>query len=227
MKKLILLTLIIFLTIGLNAQSLIPIKYGVKVGLNISDIISTPIDGVKNITSTSKAGITGGFYIEIALNDKWYINPELVYSQKGISFEYDYTQDYNTNNRQDYSTENNLSLTYVEVNPIISYKANNKFSLNIGPSVAFLIGSKYSYKQNPTNQHTLSDGELNEETLDVGLNFGGTYYINEHLLINSKLYTGFMNVGEISRPIDLRKDPSTPSYTLKNRTILFSFAYLF
>ena len=65
--------------------------------------------------------------------------------------------------------------------------------------------------------------------LDVGLNFGISYYINENLLIDSKLYTGFMNIGEISRPIDLKEDPTPnpPAYTLKSRAIVFSLAYLF
>ena len=39
MKKSILITLITLLTIGLNAQSLIPIKYGIKAGVNIANII--------------------------------------------------------------------------------------------------------------------------------------------------------------------------------------------
>ena len=227
MKKISLITLLACLTIAASSQSLLPIKYGIKAGLNIANIISTPTDEVKNITSSSKIGITGGFYMEIALNDKWYINPELVYSQKGASFNYDYTQDYNTNNRQEYSTTNDLSLVYAELNPMISYKANNKISLNIGPSVAFLMSSNYLYTQDPTNQHTLSDGEFKEEAVDVGLNFGVSYYINENLLIDSKLCAGFMNIGEISRPIDLNEDPPTPAYTLKNKAIALSLAYLF
>jgi long-subunit fatty acid transport protein len=229
MKKSILITLITLLTIGLNAQSLLPIKYGIKAGVNIANIISTPIDGVKNITTSSKIGITGGFYMEIALNDKWYINPELLYSQEGASFNYDYTHDYNTNSRDEYTTTNDLSLSYVKLNPTVSYKASDKLSLNLGPSVAFLMSSNYLYTQNPTNQHTLSDGILYEESLDVGLNFGISYYINENLLIDSKLYTGFMNIGKISRPIDLKEDPTpnAPAYTLINRAIVLSLAYLF
>ena len=227
MKKSILLILITLLTIELNAQSLIPTKYGIKAGLNIANIISTPIDGVKNITTSSKIGITGGFYMEIALNDKWYINPELLYSQEGASFNYDYTHDYNINSRDEYTTTNDLSLSYVKLNPTVSYKASDKLSLNLGPSVAFLMSKKYLYTQNPTNQHTLSDGEFNEESLDIGLNFGFSYYINENLLIDSKFCAGLINIGEISRPTDLKEDPSTPAYTLKNRATVLSLAYLF
>ena len=225
MKRLILHILIIFSTIGLNAQSLLPIKYGLKAGLNIANIASTPSEGVKNLESSSKIAISGGFYMEIPLTDKWYINPELVYSQKGASFEYDYIQDYNINNRQKYSTTNNLSISYIELNPNISYRASHKVSLNLGPSISFLMSPNYSYAQDPTNQNSLSDGELNEETLDVGLNCGLSYYINDHLLIESKVYSGFLKMGEVSRPIDLKKDEA--SHTIKNSAFVFSFAYLF
>jgi len=227
MKKITLLTFIIFISFGVSAQSLLPTKYGIKVGANIANISSTPNQGVKNIDNSPLIGVAGGFYMEIALNDKWYINPELVYAQKGASFDYDYTQDYNINNRQEYSTTSDLSIAYIELNPTISYKASHKVSLNLGPSVAFLISSNYSYTQDPTNQHTLSDGEFHKESLDIGLNFGFSYYINENLLIDSKFYAGFINIGEISRPIDLKEDPPTPAYTLKNRATVLSLAYLF
>ena len=227
MKKITLFTLIAFISFGVSAQSLLPTKYGIKVGANIANISSTPNEGVKNIDNSPLIGVAGGFYMEIALNDKWYINPELVYAQKGGSFDYDYTQDYNINNRQEYSTTSDLSIAYIELNPTISYKASHKVSLNLGPSVAFLISSNYSYTQDPTNQHTLSDGEFHKESLDIGLNFGFSYYINENLLIDSKFYAGFINIGEISRPIDLKEDPPTPAYTLKNRATVLSLAYLF
>ena len=230
MKKISLITLLACLTIATSAQSLIPTKFGIKAGLNFSSLSISSIEGVQPTVNSSQIGISAGACIHIPLSDKWYMNPELVYSQKGASFNYDYTQDYNTNNRQEYSTTSNLSIAYIELNPTISYKASHKVSLNAGPSVAFLISSNnYSYTQDPTNQHTLSDGEFNEESLDIGLNFGISYYINENLLIDSKLYTGFMNIGGISRPIDLKEDPTPnpPAYTLKNRAIVFSLAYLF
>jgi hypothetical protein len=79
MKKITLLTIVALLSFGANAQSLLPTKYGIKVGLNIANVTSAPNEGVKNIETTPLLGVAGGFYMEIALNDKWYINPELLY----------------------------------------------------------------------------------------------------------------------------------------------------
>ena len=98
MKKTIILTCISLLTTGLNAQILLPNKYGVTVGANISNINSNPNDGVENLDNSALIGVAGGFYMEIALNDKWYINPEVVYSQKGASFDYDFIHNYEINN---------------------------------------------------------------------------------------------------------------------------------
>ena len=142
MKRIILLTLI-FLSIGVNAQSLLAIKYGIKVGANISNIASTPNKGVESIDNSALIGVAGGFYMEIALNDKWYINPEIVYAQKGASFDYDFTHDYDVNHRDEHNTTNELKLAYVELNPTISYKTPYKIALNFGPSVSYLIQSDY------------------------------------------------------------------------------------
>ena len=232
MKRISTLTFIALFSLGLNGQSLLPTKYGIKAGINIANVSSTTNiltsekgDPTKNIETSALIGFSGGFYMEIPLTDKWYLNPELVYSQKGSSFKYDYSHPYNTNNIQDYSTSNNLSLTYIELNPTFSYKINYSISLNSGPSFGFLISKAYEYKQDPINQHSLTDGEFNEETIDLGLNCGLSYYINESLLISSKIYTGFLKAGGISRPIDIKWNEN--SHTLKNNTFSFSVAYLF
>ena len=60
MKKLASILVLAFFTIAVSAQSLIPIKYGIKVGTNISNIISTPNEGVTNIETSSQIGISGG-----------------------------------------------------------------------------------------------------------------------------------------------------------------------
>lgn len=225
MKKITTLTFITLISLNLNAQSLLPIKYGIKAGANITNINSTAREGIANIDNSALIGLSGGFYMEIPLTDKWYLNPELVYSQNGSSFKYDYTQDYNTNNRQEYSTNNNLNLTYLKLNPTFSYKINYKTSLNAGPSFGFLISNAYEYKQDPTNQHSLTDGEFEEETIDVGLSYGWSYYISEDFLISLMGYTGLIKTGEINSPIDIQEEKT--SYTIKNDAFVFSLAYLF
>ena len=237
MKKIASILVISFLTIATSAQSLIPMKYGIKFGVNISNIISTPNEGVKNIETSSQIGIAGGFYMEIALNDKWYIKPELIYSQKGASFTYEYTHDYDNNNRDLHNTSHELKLAYVELNPIISYKANDKFSLNFGPAVSFILTPDYDIlidKGENDDHSELPEGTYIEETIDVGLNLGLSYYLTDKFLINSRVNSSLMKAGTVSKITNSGLVNETPTnspeiniYEIKNSIISFSIAYLF
>ena len=228
MKKSILITLITLLTIGLNAQSLLPTKYGIKVGLNFSSLSISSIEGVKPTVNSSQIGIAAGACVYIPLSDKWYINPELLYSQKGASFDYDFTHTFG-NDKESYETTNQLTLSYVELNPTISFKASDKLALNFGPSISFLIGEKYS--QNPAKFNLndslslITDGLVKAATLDIGLNLGLSYFITENFLVDARVYTGFMKASEVTQPY--KGEVPDPDYTLKNKAIVFSLAYLF
>ena len=236
MKKIASIIALSFLTITSSAQSLIPMKYGIKVGANISNIISTSNEGVKNIESSALIGISGGFYMEIALNDKWYINTDLMYTQKGASFDYDFTHDYvlNQGERDEHNTSNELKLAYIDLSPSISYKASNKLSLNIGPSISFLIQSDYITNETNNseiaNHEELEDGLYTEESLDVGLNVGLSYYLTENFLINGKVNTGFMSIGEVSKETNTggaSNETQKNIFDLKNNGIVLSIAYLY
>jgi len=242
MKKITLLTIIALLTLGVNAQSLLPTKYGIKVGLNIANVTSTANEGVKNIETTSLLGVAGGFYMEIALNDKWYINPELIYVQKGASFNYEFKHKWdsisfnNVNNLDEYATTNSLKLGYVELNPTISYKTSDKLALNFGPSISFLISEDYTFTEKiigdtpPLNSVEPTPGIYDSEDLDVGLNLGLTYYITESFLIDAKVNTGFMKAGTVNRITSIEEhgnEKKEYNFELNNRAIVLSFAYLF
>ena len=234
MKKTTTLLFITLLSLGLNAQSLLPVKYGIKVGANIANISSTQNDGASPIDNSAQIGVAGGFYMEIPLNDKWYLNPELIYAQKGASFTYDYTHNYPVNEKDEYTTTNTLKLAYVEINPTISYKASQKLALNFGPSVAFLIQVDSTFTEKLTSvapSSTTSKATLYEsESLDVGLNLGISYYLTENFVLESKVNTGFMSIGKVSKVINpgsTNNPEESNIYDLKNRGIVFSIAYLF
>jgi len=240
MKKIASILALAFLTIATSAQSLIPIKYGIKVGANISNIISTSNEGVKNIESSALIGIAGGFYMEIALNDKWYINPELIYSQKGASFTYEYTHEYEVNQSDVHNTSHELKLAYIELNPTISYKATDKLALNFGPSVSFILTPDYTIltdkgqNDNLSSHSELLEGVYTEETIDVGVNLGISYYLTENFLIDSRVNSSLIKAGTISKLTNtgivngtITNSTEMNIYEIKNIIISFSIAYLF
>ena len=101
MKKIITISIISIFTLSISAQSLLPKKYGVKFGINSSILNSTSNDGVENLNISSSIGVTGGFYMQIPLNDIWYINTELLYTERGGSFNFNYVHDYAPLNSRD------------------------------------------------------------------------------------------------------------------------------
>ena len=234
MNKNITLIFITFLTLNLSAQSLLPIKFGIKAGTNISNIKSTPItEGTENINSTELAGITGGFYMKIPLNDKWYINPEIVYTQKGANFNYTYTHDYGINQREIRTSSNELKLAYVELNPSFSYKNSDKIAFNFGPSISYLLSPDYTIISDIGDELTsdiLPEGKYEEEILDLGINIGISYYLTEKLIFEAKSNTGLMSVGEVSKIVYTGLDPDKLNqriYDIKNNGFIFSVAIIF
>ena len=233
MKKIISILALVFLTIVSSAQSLIPIKYGIKAGLNFSSLNISSIEGVQPTDNSSQMGIAAGFIVHIPLSDEWFINPEVLYSQKGASFNYAFTHDYEINQRDEYKTNNQVTLSYVELNPTISYKATDKLALNFGPSVSFLIGVDTTIQALPLMQTTnttniLTDGLVETASLDVGLNLGISYFFTEHFFVDSRVYTGFIEVASVIQPYEvITSIIPNPAYTLKNRAIVLSISYLF
>ena len=232
MKKQFIFLITIFICFNLKSQNLLPNKYGLKIGGNISNLVTSSDEGVKNPTTNMGFGFAGGFYMQIPFNNNISINPEILYSQKSSSFEYDYVYDYDINQRDYYSSKSSITLSYVELNPTFSYLATYNLSLNIGPSLHYMISSKHEYEQTLTDREDettspeiLADGVFDEQSLDIGLNAGLSYYFNENFILNTTIYSGFMKIGEVLRPIDIQNDEPTTNLKLSN--IRVSFSYLF
>ena len=236
MKKIITISIISIFTLSISAQSLLPKKYGVKFGINSSSLNSTSNDGVENLNISSSIGLTGGFYMQIPLNDIWYINTELLYTERGGSFNFNYVHDYAPlNSRDEYSTENTLKLSYVDFNPTLSFKTSEKLALNIGPSLSFLISEEYTFSEEKINGdssivNTLDPAIYESESLNVGLNFGLSFYVNESFLLDANINAGLMSIGTITKETQLPSFGNIEKsniYELSNYNFAIAFAYLF
>ena len=143
MKKTTLILALTFCTIASTAQSLIPTKFGLKLGVNYANLNINPVEGIKPTDNSAQIGIAAGVCVHIALSDKWFINPEVLYSQKGASFNYSFTDDYPVNQRDVYATTNKVVLSYVELNPITGRKHQIRKKGKIFRFNSFFIYSKY------------------------------------------------------------------------------------
>ena len=233
MKKIILFILLLS-NLGLTAQSLIPTRIGIKLGTNLDNVRIIAEEGVQPTSNSSISGIIGGLCVYIPLSDKWYINPELLYAQKGSPFSYNFIHDYTVNERTEYEIENTLVLSYLQLNPTLSFKANDYLALNFGPSAAFLIGENYTINKEliTGNEATgvnelLEDDLYSSESLDIGINVGITYFIKDNLLLEAMAYTGLIDVGELEKPYQQNTGSDSAEFKIRNQGVTLVFSYLF
>jgi len=115
MKKLIVTTLLLIVTISTQAQ----VKLGIKAGANFSDL-----DG--NFDTSMKTGFHAGAVVEIKAFNNFSLQPEVLYSMQGAKVTFSGAQE--------------INFSYITV-PVMAryYLLTDTFSLDAGPQFAFLI----------------------------------------------------------------------------------------
>jgi hypothetical protein len=171
MKK----TLIVLIAIGIgafaNAQKTKQdegIKLGIKGGLNVSNLMGD----VKDVAI--RTSIHAGLVAEIIVNDKFSIQPELLYSGQGAS---------------DTSTGGGrIKLDYITLPVLGKFPIAKNLSLETGPQIGFLVSGKE--KTNDSNE-TIP----NTKTIDFGLNAGLNYELNNGVFFQARYNLGLTDIG--------------------------------
>ncbi len=209
MKKLIVAAVAVF-AFSVNAQE---VKFGAKAGLNLANL-SGDLDGDNDM----KIGFNVGGFAEIKLSDKFYLQPELLFSTQGTKAE-----NSRTSNGITYKNEGTFSLNYVNIPIMAKYYIAEGFSAEFGPQIGFLASVKREvtttisgngFNETETESSTSKD---NLSTVDFGLNIGASYDINENIFVNARYNIGLNNVYDISGT-DLSQ---------KNNVISFNVGYKF
>lgn len=161
MKKTILVTaFMLVLTFNLQAQLL---QIGVKAGLNYANFSDTSIQ-TDAITSYH-----AGLIAEIKLLDKFAIQPELLYTTQGAT--------YNTA-LGDFKNE----LGYIAIPVLAKIYLSKSFSLELGPQASFLLSEKSEFDVNDAN------------TFDFALAGGLGFKITKNIFINGRYILGLTEV---------------------------------
>ncbi|MGH8016092.1 MAG: porin family protein, partial [Candidatus Zixiibacteriota bacterium] len=99
-------------------------------------------DSTVETDTDGRSGFHGGAFLTINLNGPVSIQPEIIYSVKGVKEIFEYTY-----NSQDYKTSLSLVLTYVEIPVLIKYNfptsGKIKPRLYAGPALAFNVDGKF------------------------------------------------------------------------------------
>jgi hypothetical protein len=167
MKKLFTILTLVALTTTISfAQA----QFGIKAGFNNSAIGSSDSD--VNEFFSSKSGMHFGGTAMFELSDAIQLRTGALYSQKGATF----------------FDEITFALDYLEVPVDFAFMlGDGGFALSAGPYFAFLMSAKMKF-----------DGESDDiediSGMDLGLNFGASYLINEQILIDARYGMGLMNL---------------------------------
>lgn len=164
----------------MNAQE---VTYGVKGGLNVAKLIG----GEKGFDA--RGGFHIGGFVEIKISEKFYIQPELLFSQqgtKGTFTEFD--------GWQIYELEVTAKYDYLNIPIMGKFAVTKEFSLLAGPQIGFLISAKQKVEVESTSlEIDVKDGL---KKLDLGINFGAGYDFTNNLFAEVRYNLGLREIGK-------------------------------
>lgn len=181
MKK-ITLSIVAVLAFGFaNAQE---VKFGVKGGINLSTLTGDIED------ASSKVGFQVGGFAEIKLSDKFSVQPELLYSTQGAK---EKTNVFDVDAMEVVSADLTYKLAYINVPVMAKYYVAEKFSLEAGPQIGFLVSAKGKVSGGDSSEEDIKDAF---KSIDFGVNFGAGYDFTENLSVGVRYNLGLSNILE-------------------------------
>lgn len=192
MKKIILSVAAIFAFGVVSAQET---KFGVKAGLNLANLTGD----VEN--ASTKVGFNVGGFVEIKLSDKFVFQPELLFSAQGAKS--DYSVDYGAGENEKF--ESTVKLNYLNIPLMAKYYVADKFSLEAGPQLGFLMSAKadtdYTYNDGDGFTESVStsvDVKDSFKSIDFGLNLGAGYDFSDNFSAGVRYNLGLSSISEDS-----------------------------
>lgn len=182
MKKIIILAIGLFTAGVVNAQS--PIRFGVKAGLNVPDIIKG--DGNNNFDTKVNPGFNAGITLDINLIKGLAFTPELLYATKGYKASTgvgEFTQ----------------TTHFIDV-PILATVNLGGSGLNlvVGPQVSFLMKTNNKFENGfiQTDQDIIEDESDRFKKSLVGGLIGFRYDLSDKIDLHGRYALDFQKNNE-------------------------------
>jgi hypothetical protein len=174
MKKAFILLIALCSVLAVNAQKTKReegIKLGIKGGLNVANVMGD----VKDVGIRTSINI--GLLAEIIVNDKFSIQPELLYSGQGAS--------------DTSESGGRTKLDYVLLPVLAKFPIATGLSIEAGPQLGFLVSAKY--KDNDVNA-TVKDSY---KTIDFALDAGLEYELKSGVIFQGRYNLGLTNINNL------------------------------
>ncbi len=174
MKKTILLVTVAIFGIGLSATAQESWHFGVKGGVNFTNMTSDGFDD-----TNSRTGFNVGLLAEIPVGDRFSVQPEVLYSTQGTEA---------TRNFAGTTYTGEYQLDYVQVPLLAKFYLIDGLAIEAGPSFNFLADEKYDLKSGNIDYE--QDSEM-ASTFEFGGALGASYKFNNGFFIDGRYVQGF------------------------------------
>ena len=205
MKKTFLIILILLVSITLNAQTS-KMKFGVKSGINMSKYTPELYVGNSRLANyQGKIGFYIGGYTNIEIFEKFKIQPEILFSSQGTKrvFEDITLTDSNGISIETGNIEEKISESVISIPITLQYFTNNKFNLEGGIQLGYIINRKQETTKNPFDGFLVDNSQNNNtnyDKFDLGFNVGLGYEIFENIRINTRYFLGLIERDNSIKP---------------------------
>lgn len=206
MKKYILLFVFTCLSLGyLQAQD---VKYGVKAGLNFSNLAINP--ELDFPSPNSRLGVHLGGFAQFSLGNNLSVQPELTFSTQGA-------------NDEDKDDWQRVETSYLNLAGVFKYTLQNNINFSIGPQLGFLTGGEFIKEDKEDGERKIHSASHVLSGTDLSIGFGVGYTLSSGIDLSLRYNHGLNNIND--NPADLAF--YKPSQTIKSKVLQVSVGYIF
>ena len=181
MKKLT-LTLLGLVAISASAVAQQEVKFGPKAGVNFAMLNGKDAEDAKMLI-----GFHVGAFAEIKFNEKFAVQPEVVFSAQGAK-----TESSETIAGVTYAYEGKSKINYINVPIMAKYYVVPSFAIEAGPYVGFLATANAESKGTVGGVTQELDADIKDQTnsVDFGLGVGASFNLDSGLFIGARYNLG-------------------------------------
>src|SRR5690554_180271 len=195
MRKLMIAAIAVvgFSAAGLAQQQ---VKFGPKAGVNLATINGKDAGDAKMLI-----GFHVGAFAEIMFNDKFAIQPEIVYSAQGAKMKESGT-DVVMGIPVTYDLEGKAKYSYINVPIMAKYYITENFAFEAGPYVGFLMSAEAEAEGTMTaagitqTESTTEDMKDYSNSIDFGVGVGASFNLDNGFFVGARYNLGLTKMGK-------------------------------
>ena len=207
MKKILIAAIALFIGSGAFAQD---VRVGIKAGANLSTVTNT------DYPAKMKFGFHVGGFLDFKFNERFSLQPELLYSAQGVNVEFTTVEYDDNDNGHNVNIFSSTSFDYVNVPVLLKINITEGFSAEIGPQIGFLIGATQKGKKDGVLVHSESLKKYCN-TIDITALAGLSYTFAKNFVVSARYGLGLTKI--------YKEDDGADN--VKNSVIQLSVGYKF